>query len=118
METRKTILIYQYSEKIKSELIVAFKLLEKMATLVGEEFRGAEKLMESFLETLIGEVRIAQNVEKSAQLLEAEKKIMEAIGKVRLFEYPEVNRCLREALSAVTTSCQLAMEELEGKNLL
>jgi hypothetical protein len=36
MDVRKVILSYQFSESLKSELIIAFKLLEKMAALGGD----------------------------------------------------------------------------------
>ena len=118
MFTRKTILIYQYSERIKSGLIIAFKLLAKMSFLQGEELRGAEKLMASYLEALVAEIRIAQNVERSKYFLKAESKIVEAIGRMHLHGFKEINKYLSEAISSITTSCQIAMEALEKKNLL
>jgi hypothetical protein len=36
MGTRKPILIFQYSERIKSELIIASELLAKLVTLRGQ----------------------------------------------------------------------------------
>jgi len=118
MDTRKTIFIYQYSERIKSELIIASELLAKMVILKGEEFIGARELMTSYLEALVREIRIAQNIEKSVNFVGAEKKIMEAIGKLKLSEHLEINRCISEALSLITTSCQAAMEALENKQLI
>lgn len=118
MNTKKAILIYQHSERIKSELIIASKLLAKMVTLEGEERIGAEKLMTSFLEALVGEIRIAQGIEKSINFLGAQKKIMEAIGRMKLFEHSEINRCISDALSLITTSSQRAMEVLLDKHLI
>lgn len=118
MDIRKTILLYQYSERIKSGLIIAFKLLAKTATLSGEERLGAEKLMASFLDALLTEIRIAQNVGKSAHFRKAEEKIMKAIGKIQLYDYAEIRGYLSEALSSITTSCQEAMDALEEGNLL
>jgi hypothetical protein len=118
METRKAILTYQFSERLKSELIIAFKLLEKMAALGGDDWRGAEKLMEAYLEALLGEVRIAQGVIGSNHFAEAEENVVKAVGHLRLFERPELYAGLREAISSVTTSAQQAMEYLESKKLL
>jgi len=118
MDDRKAILMYQYSERIKSELIIASELVAKMMTLEGKEFEGAEKLMTSFFGALVGEIRIAQHVEKSMNFIGAEKKIMEAIGKMKLLEYSEINMCISEALSLITTSCQGAMQVLINKNLI
>lgn len=111
-------MIYQYSERIKSELIIASDLLAKMHTLRGEERMGAEKMMSSYLEALGREIRIAQNIERSVNFVGAEKKVMEAVGKLKLSEYSEINRCISEALSLITTSCQAAMEALENKQLI
>lgn len=118
METRQAIMIYQFSERFKSELIIAFKMLEKMAALGGEDWKGAEKLMEAYLDALLGEVRISQGVIGSSHFAEAERKIVEAIGHLKLFERPELYGCLREAISSVTTSAQQAMDYLESKKLL
>ncbi|MFQ6108759.1 MAG: hypothetical protein ACE5L7_04315 [Candidatus Aminicenantales bacterium] len=100
MDIKKTMLIYQYAERIKSALIIAFKL------------------MASYLEALAAEIRIAQNVEKSEYFLRAEEKTAESVEKLTLFGHEETVRCLREALTAITTSCQKAMEALERQNLL
>ena len=118
MDTKRAILIYQYSEKIKSELIVASKLLAYMVTLRGKELSGAEKLMTSFLEALVGEIRIAQNIEKSINFIGTEKKIMEAIGRMKLLEYSKVDACISEALSLITTSCQGAVKVLMDTHLM
>ena len=118
MDTRKTILVYQYAERIKSELIIASDLLAKMLALRGEERIGAEKMMASYLEALIREIKIAQNIEKSVNFVGAEKRIVEATARLRLSEYPAIRRCISEALSFITTSCQAAMEALEQERLI
>jgi hypothetical protein len=94
MDTKKAILVYQYSERIKSELIIASGLVSTMETLDGKELNGAEKLMKSFLEALV----IIDNIE--------------------LHEYTEINRCISAALSLITTSCQRAMEVLIKEHLI
>jgi len=118
MNTKKAILVYQYSERIKSELIIASGLVSTMETLDGKELNGAEKLMKSFLEALIGEIRIAQHIDKSMNFIGAEKKIREAKDKIKLHEHTEMNRCISDALSLITTSCQRAMEILIKEHLI
>lgn len=118
VETRKSILIFMYSERIKSELIIASEILAKMLSLKGEERKGAETLMTTYLNALAGEIRIAQGIEKSINFIGAEKKIVEAIGKIALSEFSEIDRCISDSLSFVTTSSQRAMEALQEKNLL
>jgi hypothetical protein len=118
MNTRKAILTYMYAERIKSELIIASGLLVKMDGLEGDERRGAEKMMASFLEALAGEIRIAQHVERSMNFIGAERKIMEAMGKINLQERSEINQCISEALSLVTTIGSGAMKVLMGRQLI
>ena len=118
MDTRKAILTYMYAERIKSELIIASNLLATMDRLEGDEREGAEKMMESFLEALAGEIRTAQHVERSMNFIGAERKIMEAIGKIKPHEKLEVNQCVSEALSLVTTCSAGAMKVLMSQQLI
>lgn len=118
MTTRKAILIYMYAERIKSELIIASNLLSTMEGLEVNERRGAEKMMVSFLKALTGEIRIAQHVERSMNFIGAERKIMEAIGKIRLHERSEINLCISEALSLITTCSAGAMKVLMNQQLI
>lgn len=118
MDTRKAILVYQYAERIKSELIIASGLLEKMAQMEGQERVGAEKMITSYLEALAREIKIAQHVERSMNFIGAERKVMEAIGKVALRENSDIHRCISEALSLITTSSQSAMKILINQKLI
>ena len=118
MNTRKAIFTYMYAERIKSELIIASNLLATMDGLEGNERLGAEKIMASFLEALAGEIRIAQHVERTMNFIGAERKIMEAIGKIGLHERSDINQCISEALSLVTTCSSGAMKVLMNKQLI
>ena len=118
MDTRKAILTYMYAERIKSELIIASNLLKTVDGLEGNERLGAEKMMRSFLEYLTGEIRIAQHVEKSMNFIGAERKIMEAIEKITLQDKLEVNKCISEALSLITTCSAGAMKVLMSHQLI
>ena len=118
MNTRKAILTYMYAERIKSELIIASSLLAAMNGLEDNERLGAEKMMGSFLEALAGEIRIAQHVERSMNFIGAERKIMEAVGKVKLHEISEINQCISEALSLITTCSAGAMKVLMSRQFI
>ncbi len=118
MNTRKAIFIYMYAERIKSELIIASNLLTTMDGLEGNERLGAEKIVASFLEALAGEIRIAQHVERTMNFIGAERKIMEAIGKIGLHERSDINQCISEALSLVTTCSSGAMKVLMSRQLI
>jgi len=118
MDTKKTILVYQCSERIKSELIIASGLMATTAALEGDELAGARKVMTSFLEALLGEIRMAQNIEKSVNFIGAERKVTEAIGLLKLMEYSRIEKCISEALSFATTSCHGAVTVLMEHDLI
>jgi len=118
MDTRKTIIIYQFSERIKSELIIASQLLAVLDGCEGDEFSGAQKMICTYLEAVIGEIGIAQAFERSVNFVGAERKVREAIGKVKLNEREDVSLCISNAISYVTTVCQASMEALMAEKLL
>ena len=118
MESRQLIITFMFSERIKSELIIASQVLDQTYSLEGDERTGAEKLLVTYLRALLGEIRIAKSIERSINFIGAEKKIMEALGRIKLLEHEELNRCISDAISFVTTSSQKAMEMLMEKKLL
>ena len=117
-DVRKAIICFQYVERIKSELIIAARLLGEIEGLRGDELAGAKKLMSSLLEALLGEIRIAHNVLGLRNFEEAGIQVEEAAGNVRLHEYSEAIKCISRAISLITTSGQHAMQTLREKGLL
>lgn len=119
MDTRKAILDLQYSEKMKSGLIIGINLLELLATIKDEaESSGGRKVLIWYLEALLRELRIAQNVIGLDHYGELERKLMEIIGRIQLSLFEDVLKSFSEALSLATTSCQNSMNILIEKNLL
>lgn len=118
MDVKQLILEFQYSEKIKSQLILASNLLAHVETLKGEERVGGEKILKIYLQSLLTEIRIAQNTVKSLSYRGAEKNVTESLGRLELNDPTNSNLCLSKALSYITTSCQTAMTNLQENNLL
>jgi len=117
-DVRKAIICFQYVERIKSELIIAAKLLGEIEELKGDELTGANKVMSSLLEALLGEIRIAHNVLGMRNFEEASMQVEEAVGNVRSHEYSEAVKRISRAISFITTSGQHAMQTLKEKGLL
>jgi hypothetical protein len=117
-DTRKAIICFQYVERIKSELIIAAKLLEKLDELEGDELAGAEKMMLSFLDALAGEITIAHGVLGLRNFEEARKKILDATGKMLSQDYLGATNNISKAISSITTSGSRVMQMLKEKNLL
>jgi hypothetical protein len=119
METREAILDFQYSEKMKSGLIIGTTLLEQLGSIKkDEEFSGGKMVLVWYLEGLLREVRIAESVLGSGHYAELERKVMEVIGRIHMSQFQEARGSFSEAISLATTSCQTAMSFLIEKKLL
>jgi len=117
-DVKKAIICFQYTERIKSELIIAANLLEEMGELKNDELVGAEKLMLSFLRALQGEIRIAYSVLQMQNFKEAGDKVAEIAENVSSHEYQEATKRISEAISRITTGGQQATQLLKEKGLL
>jgi hypothetical protein len=118
MDTREAILSFQYSEKMKSGLIIGTGLLDQLISLNNEELSGGKKVLIWYLEGLLREVRIAGNVLGSGQYGDLERKVMEVIGRVQMSQFQEAQRSFSEAISLATTSCQSSMSLLVKRQLV
>ena len=119
METREAILDFQYSEKMKSGLIIGTTLLDQLVSLRNDgELSGGKKVLVWYLEGLLREIRIAENVLGSGHYTDLERKVMEVIGRVHMSQFQEAQWSFSEAISLATTSCQKAMIFLVEKKLV
>jgi len=119
METREAILDFQYSEKMKSGLIIGTTLLDQLTSLKNdEEFSGGKKVLVWYFEALLREIRIAENVLGPGHYSDLERKVMEVIGRIHMSQFQEVQRSFSEAISLATTSCQMAMSFLQERKLV
>jgi hypothetical protein len=118
MDTREAILNFQYSEKMKSGLIIGTHLLDQLMSLKNDELSGGKKILIGYLEGLLREVRIAENVLGWGHYVDLERKLMEVIGRVQMSQFQEAQRSFSEAISLATTSCQTSMNLLVEKQLV
>ena len=119
METREMILDFQYSEKMKSGLIIGTNLLDQLGSMKkDEELSGGIKVLVWYLEGLLREIRIAENVLGPGHYSDLERKVMEVVGRVNMSQFEEARRAFSEAISLATTSCQTAMTFLAEKKLV
>jgi hypothetical protein len=118
METREAILDLQYSEKMKSGLIIGSGLMDQLVSMKDEELAGGKKVLVWYLEGLLREIRIAENVLGRGHYSDLERKVMEVIGRVQMSQFQDVQRSFSEAISLATTSCQISMSFLIEKRLI
>lgn len=105
-------------ERIKSELILAAKLLDRLGELNGDELIGACKLYSFFLEGLEGEINLAYNVLRIKEFETASTMVGEAADKAHYNQYEEAMKLISEAISQVASSGQWAMQTLKNNHLL
>ncbi len=118
MGTREAILNLEYSEKMKSGLIIGTSLLDQLISLKDEELSGGKKILVGYLEGLLREVRIAGNVLGSGHYDDLERKVMEVIGRIQMSQFQEAQWSFSEAISLATTACQSSMNLLMEKKLV
>lgn len=119
MNTREAIYHFQYSEKLKSGLIIGINLLGQLLTLKNEEEQlGGRRVLVWYLESLLRELRIAQNVVGLDHYADLERKLMEIIGRIQMSQFEEAQRSFSEGISLATTSCQASMSLLLENKLL
>ncbi len=117
-EIKKAIFCFEYVERIKSELMIAAKLLDVIDALKGDQAVGAQKMMSSLLSAIQAEIGMAQNVLELENFKEAEKRIAEAEQKMQENKSQDAVRAISEAISRVTTNGQEAVETLRKEGFL
>jgi hypothetical protein len=103
---------------MKSGLIIGTGLMEQLGSLKDEELSGGRKVLVWYLEGLLREIRIAENVLGKGHYGDLERKVMEVIGRVQMSQFQDALRSFSEAISCATTSCQTSMSFLMEKKLI
>jgi len=117
-EIKKTIVVFHYAEKIKSNLILTFSLLEVLDGMRNEEIIGAEKLLVAYFGALIREVNIAANAPEAQGFQDVNAKLNEAVEQTKQHNHANVMKLVSEAISITTTNGNKAAETLKEKDLI
>jgi flagellin-specific chaperone FliS len=117
-EIKKAIVVFHYAEKIKSNLILTFSLLDVLDGMRDEEISGAEKLLVAYFNALIREVNIAANASEVQGFQDVSAKLDEAVEQAKQHNYANVMKLVSEAISITTTNGNKAAETLKEKDLI
>jgi hypothetical protein len=117
-EIKKAIVVFYYAEKIKSNLILTFSLLDVLDGMRDEEISGAEKLLVAYFNALIQEINVAVNVSGVQGFKDVSAKLDEAVEQTRQHDYANVMKLVSEAISITTTNGNKAAETLKEKDLI
>jgi hypothetical protein len=118
LEIKKAIVVFHYTEKIKSNLILTFSLLDVLDGIRDDEITGAEKLLVAFFNALIREVNIAANASEVQGFQDVSAKLDEAVEQTKQHNYANVMKLVSEAISITTTNGNKAAETLKEKDLI
>ncbi len=106
MNPRTAIMIYQFTERTKSQLLIASRLIEDLRSFESQDRVGATRIVISLLEALRGELTLAYNVTKDSSFLEAERMVKDTLNFIVFGYYIEALSNISEAI-VVVTSCGL-----------
>lgn len=117
-EVKKAIMCFLYTEKIKSDLILATSLLEILKGVRDEDIVGAEKLLVAYFNGLMREVNIAINASGTQGFKEVNAKLEAVIQQTKQHNYVNAVKLVSEAISITTTNGHKAAQTLREKGLI
>lgn len=117
-EVKKAVMCFLYTEKTKSDLILATNLLEILNSMKDEDIVGAEKLLVAYFNALIKEVNIAANASGIQGFKEVNVKLEAVIQQTKQHNYVNAVKLVSEAISVTTTNGHKAAQTLREKGLI
>ncbi len=118
-EVKKALIVFNYAERLKSGLMIAWSLLRTLSQIREEaELTGAEKVLVTYFNALISEVNIAANASKAEGFRRIAASIEGVVECVRRRDLFTAERLVAEAISMATTQGDWAAQRLAGKNLI
>jgi len=109
---------YQLAERIKSGLIIGFKVISAAEGLEGDELKGAKRAILAYLDALSAETGIALNATRLVEFSQVSEKIAEIRKSVEEGLFNVASAKLGEALSRATTACDKKMRALSECGLI
>ncbi len=106
--------LYQYSEKLKSELIIGMKLVRALENLKDKEFDGGLKVVSEFFSALSVEVGIAYNSTRDGRF----KEVYDIVSNVDFVDVDSAIETLGKAMTLITNCAMDAYEELRREGLI
>ena len=112
------IMLFQFSERVKSFLIVASRMVDGLKGLEGAELTGAKGMFKHFLDAVMAEVRLAQNATRRQEFGDVSALLSEVSNLASSGLVDEAVRRLAEAISLTATCGSEALAFLQEKGLV
>jgi hypothetical protein len=116
--SKEAILVFHFADRLKSELIIASRLLNVVLQMKdGEQKAGRQVLLEYF-RALDGEVALGQAMIDDPEMVRVKTVMTGLVGMVDAGPLHEVQNHLTWVISNMTTYAQRAMQFLLDQKLL
>ena len=112
------IMLFQFSERVKSFLIVASRMVDGLKGLEGAELTGARGMFKRFIDAVMAEVRLAHNATRRQEFGDVNALLSEVSNLAGSGLVDEAVRRLAEAISLTATCGSEALAFLQEKGLV
>jgi hypothetical protein len=116
--SREAILLFHFADRLKSELLIASKLLTSLLQLKGQEQEGGKRLFLDYFRALEGEMGLGIALINDQDMIRVRTVLTGLTGMVDSNMFNEVQEHLTWIISTMTTYAQRAMEFLMKDKLL
>ncbi len=104
---------YQYSERLKSELIIGMKLVRSLETIDDKDFKGATRILSEFFSALSVEVGIAYNSTGDERF----KEVNEIISDLDFIDIDNAIEKLGRAMTLITNCAVDSYSKLQQEGI-
>ncbi len=116
--SRQAILAFHFADRIKAEILLASRLLDRVAQMQGLEGEGASQLFLEFLQGLEMEINLAQGQLYEPEMVRVSTVMRGLLGMADSRMFPEMQAHFTWMISVMATFAQRAMEYLIREKLL
>jgi hypothetical protein len=116
--SREAILLFHFADRLKSELLIASKLLTSLLQLKGQEQEGGKRLFLDYFRALEGEMGLGIALINDQDMVRVRTVLAGLTGMIDSNMFNEVQEHLTWIISTMTTYAQRAMEFLLKEGLL
>jgi len=115
---REAVMVFHFADRMKSELLIASRLLGALGGLRDQELAGGQKIFMEYLRGLEGEAALGQSLIGDQEMVRVRTVLTGLVGMVEGGPLHEIQSHLTWVLTTMTTYAQRAMEFLLNQKLL
>ncbi|MFQ6127517.1 MAG: hypothetical protein ACE5QW_01230 [Thermoplasmata archaeon] len=116
MDPKEAIRVYQFAERLKSELIIANNLIQE-TSLMKDEVSGGKRILLAYMNAVLGEANLAVNAAQSPLFESIAQKIGLAVEKIGHSDFSDASKVTTEALTFSTSAAGKAAQILNENDL-